>query len=268
MNNDDTIRCAVCDSTYSSEQSIMGCVDSHMKHHVCGDCYANLPNGKRCPLCRGTQFSRNQVLEKCLPQTIAKCNLCAQSVPYSDLKDHEETCPHRPVLTKTNPDGSRSKGQWNGKEQLHGIGEITFADGVVIKGEFKDGYGNGHGKITDANGDVFEGEFNDGYKNGHGKWTFADGDIFEGEYKDGKKNGLFTCFNKSETHLGLHWFVDGKLTRRILSKITDIYNTPPQDPQQTKPNATLQSNTDSKKRKYRDISGSTGSGSGTSATNR
>jgi hypothetical protein len=213
------------------------------------------------------------------------------------LKSHEDNCTERPVLTKTNQeDGSRSKGQWNGKEQLHGIGEIIFANGDFFEGEFKDGKKNGHGKWTFATGTVFEGEYKDGKKHGHGKWTFANGDVFEGdvfegefkdgkenghckwtyangtvfegEYKDGKENGLFTELNKSETHLGLHWFVDGKLTRRILSKITDIYKTPQQDPQQTKPNATPQSNTDSKKRKYRDISNVTGSGSAPSATNR
>lgn len=94
-----------------------------------------------------------------------KMQLVCTTFPYGDLKYHEDTCLHRPVLTKTNRDGSRSKGQWNGKEQLHGIGEITSTNGDVFKGEFKDGQIN-HGKLTYANGDVFEGEFKDGQING------------------------------------------------------------------------------------------------------
>ena len=45
---------------------------------------------------------------------------------------------------------------------------------------------NGHGKMTFPDGSVFEGEFKDGKANGHGKMTFPDGGVFEGEYKDGK----------------------------------------------------------------------------------
>jgi hypothetical protein len=129
-------------------------------------------------------------MENVLRQTFAPCNFCKKSFPYRDLKSHEDNCTERPVLTKTNQeDGSRSKGQWNGKEQLHGIGEIIFANGDFFEGEFKDGDANGHGKMTYANGDIFEGEYKDGEANGPCKWTFANGDIFEGEYKDSKRNG-------------------------------------------------------------------------------
>ena len=43
-------------------------------------------------------------------------------------------------------------------------------------------------RMTYPDGRVFEGEYKDGKRNGHGKMTYPDGRVFEGEYKDGNAN--------------------------------------------------------------------------------
>ena len=196
--DDNTTRCGICFSPYACGKSIMSCVSSNMLHHVCEDCFKKLGDDKKCPICRNTPFLRNHTLERRLQQISTKCNLCGQFFRYSLLKNHEENeCSKRSMITKMNRNGSHCKGQWNDKEQLHGIGKITCSNGTVFEGEFKDGKKTGFGKITYSNGTVFEGEFKDGKRNGTGKNRYADGDVFEGEFKDGKENGYgrITCAN-------------------------------------------------------------------------
>ena len=43
--------------------------------------------------------------------------------------------------------------------------------------------------MTYGNGDVYEGNWKDGKKNGKGKYTYTDGTVYEGDWKDGSKNG-------------------------------------------------------------------------------
>lgn len=72
---------------------------------------------------------------------------------------------------------------------LSGYGKISFTNGDVYEGEFKDDKMNGQGRYTWHNGDIYEGEWKDGKMNGYGKYIFANGDVYEGERKDGKRNG-------------------------------------------------------------------------------
>jgi hypothetical protein len=48
------------------------------------------------------------------------------------------------------------------------------------------------GTITFANGDIYVGEWRDNKRNGQGTYTFANGDKYVGEYKDDKRNGQGT----------------------------------------------------------------------------
>ena len=45
------------------------------------------------------------------------------------------------------------------------------------------------GKMTFANGNMYEGEFKDDMKHGEGKFTYANGDVYEGDYADDEAHG-------------------------------------------------------------------------------
>ena len=68
-------------------------------------------------------------------------------------------------------------------------GAITYSDGTLYVGEFKDGLPNGQGTFTYASGTQYVGEWMDGKNNGQGTKTFADGSQYVGEWMDGKRNG-------------------------------------------------------------------------------
>eukprot|EP00911_Craspedida_sp_UC1_P002268 UC1_evm1s1721 len=84
--------------------------------------------------------------------------------------------------------GSVYEGEWkNGKK--HGRCKETWSDGTVYEGEWKDDKRHGRGKYTFASGNVYEGEFKDNNMHGRGKYTFASGNVYEGEYKDNSMTG-------------------------------------------------------------------------------
>ena len=114
--------------------------------------------------------------------------------------------------TFTWPSGKKYEGEWNhGKE--HGQGIVTFSNGDILQGRFKDGiivgtvnlkwsngekyvgeykYGKCHGKgtITLINGDKYKGEWKQGFREGNGIYFYSNGgDTCDGEWKKGKIHG-------------------------------------------------------------------------------
>lgn len=67
----------------------------------------------------------------------------------------------------------------------HGRGLLTYNDGHIYRGEFKNGVFDGFGVLCYSCGDVYEGEFKNGICEGFGKLTFANGQIIEGEFING-----------------------------------------------------------------------------------
>ena len=47
----------------------------------------------------------------------------------------------------------------------------------------------GEGKLTYADGDMYEGEWKDGKMEGHGTYYYADGDQYVGDWRDDKRHG-------------------------------------------------------------------------------
>ena len=61
----------------------------------------------------------------------------------------------------------------NGKIKRNGHGTLTYADGNVYDGEFKDDDMNGRGTFTYADGGVYTGEFKDDLYHGHGTYMLV-----------------------------------------------------------------------------------------------
>ena len=81
--------------------------------------------------------------------------------------------------------------QHNGQPQGHG--KMTYDDGTVYEGDFKDGLANGRGKCEFADGNVYEGEFENDLMHGRGKMTYADGNVYEGNWLNNEMtNGVLT----------------------------------------------------------------------------
>jgi len=71
-------------------------------------------------------------------------------------------------------------------------GKITFKDGFVMSGLWKNEVFTGKGRMFLSNGSEWLGEINENQILGEGVLRYLDGNIFEGNIKDGKKNGFGT----------------------------------------------------------------------------
>ena len=98
----------------------------------------------------------------------------------------------------TYPDGTVYEGGWR-QQEPHGKGKIIYRNGDVYKGEFGDvfkggwrgrweyGYKEGKGTMTYSNGDIYEGGWKDDKWHGKGKITYSDGETQEGSFVEDKK---------------------------------------------------------------------------------
>ena len=110
-------------------------------------------------------------------------------------------------------DGEIYEGEWkDGK--IDGKGTYNFSNGNVYKGEFKDNGINGQGTFNYFNGDVCEGNFKNGRRDGKCVYKFSNGDVFEGYYEDDKMNHGILKFSGGEVFEGD--FKDDKMNHGIL----------------------------------------------------
>lgn len=64
--------------------------------------------------------------------------------------------------------------------------KITYSNGDVYEGEWKEGKRHGQGKITWPTGVVYEGNWKEGKRTGKGKYTWTSGAVYEGDWEDAK----------------------------------------------------------------------------------
>ena len=82
------------------------------------------------------------------------------------------------------------EGERNQEGKYHGQGVITYINGDIWEGKFKDGEPyNGQGTMTYPDGEKYVGEYKDGKKDGQGTFTFVSGAKYIGEWKGDKANG-------------------------------------------------------------------------------
>lgn len=81
---------------------------------------------------------------------------------------------------------------------VNGKGTYRYADGIVYKGQFREGRRHGEGVFTLPNGDTYSGQFADDVYNGFGVFRFTDGSRYEGQFVNGVYHGY-----------GVYFFTDG-----------------------------------------------------------
>jgi len=67
--------------------------------------------------------------------------------------------------------------------------KVTYANGDVFEGSYKDGKRVGQGTYTWKNGSVYIGDWVDGVKTGKAVWTYPDGSKYHGRVENGLRNG-------------------------------------------------------------------------------
>jgi len=80
-------------------------------------------------------------------------------------------------------------GDKNEKNERHGKGKMTYADGDVYEGEWKNNKKSGNGKMTFKNNSSYEGKWRSDNINGFGVYKYYNGDVYEGLFVDGNRNG-------------------------------------------------------------------------------
>jgi S1-C subfamily serine protease len=105
------------------------------------------------------------------------------------------------------------------------VGTITFANGDIYVGEWRDNKRNGQGTYTFANGDIYVGEYKDDKRNGQGTVTYASGSTYVGRWRDDKRNGQGThTWPDGEKYVG-EWLDDnmhGQGTRTYANGTTYV----------------------------------------------
>lgn len=107
----------------------------------------------------------------------------ALGIAFVSPYNTETTKYHGPLAVVTY-EGSR-----NGENQMHGEGQVLFANGSTYVGGFSHDMLNGYGVLTDeATGTVYSGHFKDDMRDGVAVFTYPGG-TYEGEYVNNKRHG-------------------------------------------------------------------------------
>ena len=84
----------------------------------------------------------------------------------------------------TTPDGCKFVGKFK-NDKAEGHGKLTFKNGDVLEGKWKDGERDIQVTYTWLSGEKYVGEYVNDSIDGQGKYTFPDGRKSVGEFKDG-----------------------------------------------------------------------------------
>lgn len=77
--------------------------------------------------------------------------------------------------------------------RLMKYGEFKDNNGLVYKGEFKNGLREGKGELQTHNGDIYKGEFKENQYSGYGEYTCKEtGNVYKGGFKNGVFHGKGT----------------------------------------------------------------------------
>ena len=114
----------------------------------------------------------------------------------------------------------------NGKRD--GIGKLTYNDGDIYDGEWKNDQKEGKGIYKWGKGkwegDIYDGEWKNGQQEGKGIYKFIIGDIYDGEWKNGQQEGKGVLKFKSGDIYDGEWKNDQREGKGVFKfKSGDIY---------------------------------------------
>ena len=89
----------------------------------------------------------------------------------------------------TYSNGDVYDGEWKNNKR-HGEGAIVFQNKTTYTGRWSNNKINGYGTYKYFNGDLYEGTFDNGVKSGDGKMTYYNGDVYTGKWKNDLRHGI------------------------------------------------------------------------------
>lgn len=107
-------------------------------------------------------------------------------------------------------------GDRNSENQMHGAGQVLFANGARYNGHFRNDMMHGYGEMTDPAGtSVYAGDFVDDMRHGHARFSYPGG-VYEGSYAENKRHGQGKDTDSAGNVFEGEWrrgdFVHGKIT--------------------------------------------------------
>ena len=137
-------------------------------------------NFKRCSNCNKTQY-------------------CSKMCQAADWKSHKKICAEMKAVAEAEAEAvavAEAEAVADvphifsvNASEVHGQGKVSYSDGTVYEGDFKNGLLNGQGKMTRTNGTVYEGNFKNWKPHGQGKMTRPDDSVYEGNFENGMPHG-------------------------------------------------------------------------------
>ena len=106
------------------------------------------------------------------------------------VKAPEKTAPaEKNIPDNVLPKGAEYSGDKNSAGLPHGNGTMTYPDGNVYEGEWKNGQRTGKGIMKYPSGDVYEGGWKNGKRSGKGVMKYSSGDVYDGSWKNDERSG-------------------------------------------------------------------------------
>ena len=127
----------------------------------------------------------------------------------------------------TYSNGDVYDGEWKNNKR-HGEGTITFQNKTTYKGRWINDKINGYGEFKYFNGDSYEGTFHNGVKSGDGKMTYENGNVYKGFWKNDFRDGKGKLTYKNEDVFEGIWRKDkrngpGKLMKKTGEVVEDTW---------------------------------------------
>jgi len=97
------------------------------------------------------------------------------------------------------------EGERNEKNEKHGKGKLTYVNGDVYEGNWKNNKRNGEGTIVFQNKTTYTGRWSNDRIHGHGTFKYFNGDVYEGVFDNGKKSGDGTMTYENGTMYKGKW---------------------------------------------------------------
>ena len=129
-------------------------------------------------------------------------------------------------------DGLINKGQFKDGNFINGT--IYYTSGNIYTGEIKNGLIHGKGLFTWKNGETYYGEWEENLKSGHGTYTYKSGAVHTGEYKNDLPHGKGELTYSDSKLIGnwvngkkhgdfiMEWMYLGPKAKKAKKKVTKV----------------------------------------------